>query len=163
MVDLPEHQIITTRAEFHDAIRSAFEQAAREGCRELFLIDSSFLDWPLGERSVIDSLTRWASAHRKLTVLAHAFDDIVRVHPRWAEWRRHWSHVVECRVPDTTEPVQLPSLLLAPGLVTIRRLDPVHYRASVSTSQADVLVLRDSIDALLQRSTEGFPATILGI
>jgi len=163
MTDLPEHRITTSRAEFHDAIRLVFEHAAATGCRELFLVDADFLEWPLGERGVIDSLSRWAQSHRKLTLLAHRFEEIVRAHPRFAEWRRQWSHVVECRVPDGTEPIQLPGLLLAPGLATLRRLDWLHYRASLSTSPSDMLVWYENVDALLQRSVEAFPTTLLGL
>lgn len=163
MSELPVSRIITSRAEFHDALREAFDFVAEQGCREVFIADPSFADWPLGERAVIESLTRWAYAHRKLTVLAESFDDFQRRHPRWVEWRRQWAHVVECRAMSPDDVGQLKGLFLAPGLLTLRVLDPEHYRASLSFDPVDSTRVRDALDALLQRSEEAFPATTLGL
>ena len=163
MSDRPPPRIITSRTEFHDALRQSFELVATEGCREVFIADPTFADWPLGERGVIESLTRWAYAHRKLTVLAQNFDDFTRRHPRWVEWRRQWAHVVECRALADDDAGKLAGLFLAPGLVTLRVLDAEHYRASLSFDPADAIRVRDTLDALLQRSEEAFPATNLGL
>jgi peptidyl-tRNA hydrolase len=154
---------ITSRGEFHAALRSAFAEAASTGCREIWLCDSDFADWPLSERAVVDNLTQWAQAHRKLTLLAQNFDEIVRRHARWVEWRRQWSHVVECRTNTELEAGQMPTLLLMPGLITVRLVDAVHHRGSVSRAPADAIHGRESLDAVLQRSTEAFPVTTLGI
>ncbi|MBC7993789.1 MAG: hypothetical protein H7Z15_11155 [Rhizobacter sp.] len=163
MSDRPPPRIITSRTEFHDALRQSFDLMADEGCREVFIADPTFADWPLGERVVIESLTRWAYAHRKLTVLAQNFDDFTRRHPRWVEWRRQWTHVVECRALAEDDAGKLTGLFLAPGLVTLRVLDAEHYRASLSFDPADAIRVRDNLDALLQRSEEAFPATNLGL
>ena len=163
MSDRPPPRIITSRSEFHDALRQSFDLVADEGCREVFIADPTFADWPLGERAVIESLTRWAYAHRKLTVLAQNFDDFTRRHPRWVEWRRQWAHVVECRALADDDAGKLTGLFLAPGLVTLRVLDAEHYRASLSFDPADAIRVRDNLDALLQRSEEAFPATNLGL
>jgi hypothetical protein len=64
------HRMLLSRGEFHQALRQTFERAANVGCRELFISDPDFSDWPLSEPAVIDSLTRWALPHRRLTVLA---------------------------------------------------------------------------------------------
>lgn len=159
----PTHRMLTTRSEYLDALRAAFERVATEGCREVFLSDVDFAEWPLGEIAVIDQLTRWAMSHRKLTVLAGHYDEIVRRHPRWVAWRRQWSHVVECRAADDLEPGAIPSMLLAPGVVTVRLFDAEHYRASVSTEVADAVRAREHLDAVLQRSCEAFPASTLGL
>lgn len=161
--DASPPRIIASRSEFHDALREAFALVADKGCREVFISDTDFADWPLGERAVIDSLTRWAYAHRKLTVLAQSFDEFQRRYPRWVQWRKQWSHVVECRTPDEADAGQVPGLFLAPGIVTLRVLDPVHYRASMSFDEADAILARENIDALLQRSVEAFPASTLGL
>jgi hypothetical protein len=79
MTLMSTHRVTTTRGEFLDAIRNAFADAASEGCRELWICDLDFADWPLSERPVIESLTRWAYAHRKLTVLATTYEEF----PRW--------------------------------------------------------------------------------
>jgi len=163
MSDLPEPRILLSRSEFQDALRQSFALVADQGCREIFICDASFADWPLSERAVIENLTRWAYAHRKLTVLARHFDDFPRRHARWVEWRRQWSHVVECRALAEADKTHASGLFLAPGVVTLRLLDPEHHRASVSFEEADAIQARDSLDALLQRSEEAFPATTLGL
>jgi hypothetical protein len=157
------HRMLSSRSEFHDALRDALELAATQGCRELIISDATFADWPLGERGVVDALTRWAYAHRRLTVLAHNYDDVPRRHPRWVAWRRQWDHVISCRALPEAQPEQIPGLLIATGLVTVRVFDAVHYRASVSTDHADEVRARELIDALLQQSNEAFPASALGL
>ena len=163
MTPEPSHRMLSSRSEFHDALRAALMLAAEQGCRELIISDATFADWPLGERSVVDAFTRWAYAHRRLTVLAHNYDDLPRRHPRWVEWRKQWDHVVTCRALPEAEPDQIPCLLIAPGLVTVRLFDPVHYRASVSTEHADEVRAREVFDALLQQSSEALPASTLGL
>ncbi|CAN7287791.1 hypothetical protein [Rhizobacter sp. LjRoot28] len=160
---LPTHRMLHSRSEFHDALREAFAQAATQGCRELFLCDPDFADWPLGEMAVVELLTRWAMSHRKLTVLALHYDEVVRRHPRWVAWRRQWSHVVECRAIDDIDPEALPTMLLAPGVVTVRLFDARNHRASVSTEVADAVRAREDLDAVLQRSVNAFPASTLGL
>lgn len=160
---VPTSDPIGSRGEFHGSLRAAFAEAATVGCREIWLCDKDFADWPLSERAVIDHLTQWAQAHRKLTLLAQSFDEIVRRHARWVEWRRQWSHVVECRTNAELEAGQMPVILLASGLVTVRLVDAVHYRGSTSHATADGVQARELIDAVLQRSAEAFPVTTLGI
>lgn len=155
--------LITSRNEFHEALRLAFASAAEVGCREIWLVDADFNDWPLGERAVIDHLTQWAHSHRRLTLLAQTFDDFARRHTRWVEWRRQWAHVVHCRTNTDIEASRIPTLWLAPGLLMVRLSDPVHHRGIRSTEAADLLHARETIDAVLQRSQEAFPATTLGL
>jgi hypothetical protein len=157
------HRVLATRGECLDAIRATLADAARVGCRELWLCDVDYADWPLGEREVIESLTRWAYGHRRLTLFAAGFETLSQRHPRWLEWRRRWSHVVECRALEETEPGRVPSLLLAPGVATLRIFDTVHWRGSVSAAEADAIRCRETVDALMQRSVESFPATALGL
>jgi hypothetical protein len=161
--ELPPPRIITSRGEFLDALRQSFALAADQGCREIFIADPSFADWPLGESAVIESLTRWAYAHRKLTVLAQGFDDFPRRHIRWVEWRRQWAHVVECRALADDDAGKLTGLFLAPGLLSLRVIEAEHYRASLSFEPADAIRARDKLDALLQRSEEALPVTTLGL
>ena len=155
--------LITTRGEFHDALKQALAEIAAIGCREVFFSDADFTDWPLSDAAVIDSLTEWARGHRRLTLLAQQFDELARRHGRWVEWRRRWSHRVDCRVNCELEASKLPTLLLAPGLVVVRLVDKQHYRGSVSREAADLLQNRETLDAVLQRSEESFPVTTLGL
>ena len=158
-----KYTLITTRAEFHDALRNSLGEIAATGCREIIMSDADFADWPLSEPAVIESLTRWAQKHRKLTLLAQTFDEIARRHGRWVEWRRQWSHVVECRANIELEAAQVPTVLLAPSLLVLRLVDPIRYRGSVSHEVADMVLCGEQIDAVLQRSEETFPVTTLGL
>lgn len=154
---------IASRADFHNAVRAAFAQAAEAGAAEIVLTDPSFADWPLGERAVIESLTRWVESRRRLTLLAFSFDELARRQLRFVEWRRQWSHVVQCRNDDELEAEQIPSLLFVPGMLCLRLLDRVRYRGTVSARPIDLVECRETVDALLQRSVEAFPATTLGL
>ena len=155
--------LIDSRSDFHHALRSAFAQAADAGCRELWLCDPDFSDWPLGEAGVVDALRAWAGQQRRLTLLASTFDEVARRHPRWVEWRRVWSHVVHCRTNTEIEAAALPTVLLAPGLVSVRLSNPARYRGRCSTDAADEVRCREMIDAVLQRSQESFPVALTGL
>jgi hypothetical protein len=154
---------IASRKDFHDAVRGALALAAESGASEICLVDSHFNDWPLNERGLVESLSKWASSRRRLFVVAHSFDDVARRAPRFAEWRRQWSHIIVCRSTDELEADQVPTLLFVPGLVCVRLLDRVHYRGTVSCRPSDHVECREAIDALLQRSAEAFPVTMLGL
>ncbi len=154
---------IASRADFHDAVRSGLATAAEQGASEICLVDPHFEDWPLNDRDVVESLNRWALSRRKLTVFAHDFDDMARRAPRFATWRRQWSHIVQCRCDPDRESGQVPTLLFVPGMISVRLLDPVRYRGTVSARPADHVECRETIDALLQRSVEAFPPTTLGL
>jgi hypothetical protein len=163
MSDMPSRRLVTTRLEFHAALREAFTELAQVGCREAWICDEDFADWPLNDTSVIDDLVRWAVPHRKLTVIARRFDAVVRSHPRWVDWRRQWSHVVDCKSWEDAEAGELPTMLLAPGVVTVRLFDPIHHRGSLSRDAGNMLKNKELIDAVSQRSVASFPATILGL
>ena len=155
--------LISTRAEFHTAVRAAFAEAAQRGCREIWLCDVDFADWPLGERAVVEQLTQWAQSHRKLTLLAQTFDELPRRHARWVEWRRTWSHVVQCRNNPELEAGEMPTVMLTDGLSSIRMVDPIHYRGRVSHEPAELLHCREIVEAVLQRSIEAFPVSTTGL
>ena len=154
---------IASRADFHNAIRAAFAQAAEAGAAEIVLTDPTFADWPLGERAVIESLSSWVESSRRLTLLAYSFEEMARRQLRFVEWRRQWSHVVHCRNDDELEAEQIPTLLFMPGLLCVRLLDRVRHRGTVSARPIDLVECRETVDALLQRSVEAFPVTTLGL
>jgi hypothetical protein len=154
---------IDSRKEFHDAIRAALTQAADAGASEICLVDTDFLDWPLNERAVVETLGRWATSRRKLLLFAYRFDELPRSAPRFTEWRRQWSHIVQCRTDPDLEAQQIPTLLLVQGEVAVRLLDPVRHRGLVSGRASDQVQCRETIDALLQRSVEAYPPTTLGL
>lgn len=163
MSAVPSYRIIQSRSEFHDALREAMTEIAQVGSRELFLCDEDFADWPLGEIALIELLTRWAMSHRKLTLLAQDFGAVVRSYPRFVAWRRQWSHIIEARALEQAEPGEIPTLLLAPGVVSLRLFDRVHWRGTLSHDAADAIRHREVLDEISQRASDAFPATTLGL
>ena len=157
------YSLITTRAEFVAALRDAIGQAEQTGARELFFVDPDFAEWPLNDAAVIETLAQWVATGRKLVVYAANFDDMARRQLRFVEWRRTWTHVVQCRSDEEIEADNVPSMLLAAGEVGVRLVDRVRFRGSASTRAVDLVECRETIDALLQRSSETFPATTLGL
>jgi hypothetical protein len=155
--------LITSRGEFHEALRAALNEAADAGSAQLWLSDPHFAEWPLGERAVVDALTRWAQSSRRLTMLAATFDEVGRRHPRWVAWRRDWSHIVSCRTNHELESADVPTLLCASGTVSVRLSDPVHHRGRYSHDKSEQLRCKELFDAVSQRSEEVFSATTTGL
>lgn len=154
---------IASRTDFQNAIREAFDCAARTGAREIWLCDVDYADWPLGERAVVDALARWVHSRRRLTLVAHTFDEVARRHGRWTEWRRSWTQSVECRTNAELEASEVPTLCLVSDVFSVRLSDAVRHRGIVSEEPADAVACREAFDAVLQRSVEAFPATTLGL
>ncbi len=154
---------IASRADFHQAVRTALAQAEAAKSREILMSDPTFADWPLNDRETIESLSRWIDSRCTLTVMAHSFDELARRQLRFVAWRQQWSHVVRCRSDPELGAEQIPSVLLVPGRIVLRLLDRDRYRGTLSSRGIDLTESRESIDALLQRSEEAFPATTLGL
>lgn len=159
----PGPRLLDSRSACQAALREGLAEAAQAGSAELLLCDADFVDWPLGEAAVVEQLTAWAGARRRLTVLAHRYDGIVQHHARWVAWRRQWAHLVECRELLEAEAGDLPCLLLAPRLAAVRVHDRRHWRGTVTRDPSSLLQCREELDALLQRSTPAFPAHTLGL
>lgn len=155
---------IDGRVAFQALLRRAFDRLAQVHPREVVLVDATFGDWPLGERAVVERLEAWARSQRRLTLIAHGWDVFAARHPRWIAWRRNWSHVVDCRQVVDLEAAAVPTLMLAPGVGTLRMTDPMRFRGRWTVD--DPVASREVsglIDALLQRSEPGFPVTTLGL
>lgn len=159
----PAVSMIDGRLDFQAALRRAFAALAEADCREVFLCDRHYADWPLSEVSTLNALSRWAFAHRRLVVLAAEFDTLARRHPRWLIWRRDWSHVVSCRQVDEADADSIGCFFLAPPRIGIQLHDVQHWRGSIATRPADVVQMRNDLADPLQRSQEAFPVTTLGL
>ncbi|HSW18517.1 MAG TPA: hypothetical protein VLJ86_14960 [Ramlibacter sp.] len=158
---LPEGRF-SGRIEFQQLIRDALATAARDGWREIILSDANFNDWPLGERSVVESLQAWADNGRKITLLARRYDDVLRFHARFVNWRTKWSHIVEargCRIADVSE---LPSAIWSPTWV-MQRLDSQWCHGVCGTEPERRQALRETLQEWLRKSSEAFPASTLGL
>ena len=159
--DLPSGRF-AGRGAFQQLVRDALACAAREGWREIILCDADFGDWPLGEREVIASLRQWSAAGRRCTLLARRYDEVVRRHARFVSWRQAWSHIIDARACASADPLELPSAIWSPAWV-MQRLDPERCNG-VSGSEAERRVLlRESLEGWLGKSSPSFPATTLGL
>ena len=148
--------------EFSALIRQSLSAAAEQGWREIILCDSTFEDWPLGERAVAQSLNDWSRSGRKLTMLAKNYNEVVRRHSRFVTWRQTWAHIVECRASAAISFDDMPSALWSPVWV-FQRLDVVRC-TGVSGSGADRRVaLKERLEACLKLSSPAFAATTLGL
>ncbi len=150
------------REAFAQQLRDSLQAAAQEGWSRLMLCDASFEDWPLNERSVIDSLQAWSRSGRTLTIVAAQYDGVVRQHPRFVNWRRTWGHIVESRICRQIDAVNFPTVLWSPSWV-VQRLDPVRGSGIAGAEPERIVQIREMLQELLKASTPGFPATTLGL
>ena len=150
-----------SRAEFHDGDPRRRSRRPRDaGAREICLVDADFADWPLNERAVVETLSRWAASHRKLRA--------VRAQLRRAAARRR-------RASSSGAGSGRTSCSAAPTRSSRRsRCRPCCWcrarsRCGCSTRSATAARVSGRagrpgpsagkpIDALLQRSVEAFPA-----
>ena len=148
--------------EFSKLIRQSLAVAAEQGWREIILCDSTFEDWPLGERAVAQSLNDWSRSGRKLTVLAKNYNEIVRRHSRFVTWRQTWAHIVECRANAALPEGDLPSALWSPVWVC-QRLDLVRSIGYCGGGADRRIALKERLDACLRLSSPAFAASTLGL
>lgn len=159
---LPEGRFVGREA-FQQLVRDALARAATEGWREIILSDADFHDWPLGERAVVESLQAWAGKGRRMTLLACNYDEIVRRHPRFVQWRRTWDHVLSCHRSPAADRLDLPSALWSPSWV-LQRLDPERCHGVTGTEPERRVLLRETLNEWLHnKSAPGFPASTLGL
>ena len=147
---------------FADLIRGALLRANNEAWSEMVWSDATFEDWPLYEKAVVEGLNAWAGKGRKLILLAHQFDVMRRLHPRFVDWRVRWDHLLECRVCKGVEASEFPSALWTPSWA-LRRLDLVRSTGVASTEPRMRLLLREELEEKKRQSSPGFSATVLGL
>ena len=150
------------RIAFQQLVRDALACAAREGWREIILSDPDFGDWPLGESAVAQSLQAWSAAGRRCTLLARRYDEVVRRHARFVNWRTRWSHIIEARGCAFADPLELPSAIWSPGWV-MQRLDVERSKGVCGSEPERRLMLGENLQAWLQKSSPSFAASALGL
>lgn len=150
------------RLAFGQLVRDTLACAAREGWREIILCDPDFADWPLGEIAVAEALQAWSAAGRRCTLLARRFDEVVRRHARFVDWRTRWSHIIEARGCAFAGPLDLPSAIWSPGWV-MQRLDLERCNGFCGGEPDRRLMLGEELRAWLQKSSPAFPASTLGL
>lgn len=158
---LPEGRLQGRHA-FLDLVRHGLASAARQGWNHLVLSDPDFADWPLGERSVVDSLSAWSGQGRRIQFLARDFGRLRELHPRLVSWRVTWSHIVEAHACRQVPGGELPSALWTPQW-SMERLD-IERCVMVASRAADRRVaLKERLNACWQLGSPSFPATTLGL
>lgn len=154
----------STRKLFRDLVVKAVVGASVEGRRELCWVDPDFADWPLDDPALLDALTRWArQPERRFLMLACQYDEVVRRHPRFTQWRRTWAHRIECRSAPEVSRSEMPTLLMAGDLYSLQLLDRHHWHGRWLDDESDLKSWREVVEAILQRSDGDFPAHPLGL
>jgi hypothetical protein len=147
---------------FSQCVRDALACAAQEGWVEMVWSDASFEDWPLHEKTVVDSLHAWARRGRQLVLMAQRYDVVQRFQPRFVTWRTTWDHIVECRVCPGRDTSEFPSAIWSPHWA-MNRLDPVRSTGVAGYEPARRVLLKQDLDEIRRHSAPGFPATTLGL
>ena len=156
------------RARFEQAVIDAWGWAAEKGSRDLLLWDASFVDWPLSEAALLQSLSAWARPGRRLQMLALQYDDVQRRHPRFVRWRRDHAHcVTACAVDPELRLEDVPQALLLMSAgderLSMKLFDRRLWRGEISTDPGDHVRGLEWFDAAAQRSSESFAPTTLGL
>lgn len=164
MADLGLPPVIDSRPAWTAALHWGLQTAIAQGARKLTCVDVDFADWPLNDAAWLQPLAAWLRLpQRRLVLLAARFDEVPRRHPRFVAWRSDWAHAVDAlQAPDELAG-SLPSVLLDDREVSVQLLDPVHWRGRAALDARAAHLLRERIDAVLQRSAVSFPVKTLGL
>jgi len=159
------------RARYQDLLRQSLQRACADGVTELRCFHPGFADWPWSDVAVLDALRAWARPPRCLHLLAANYEELLRRHPRFVQWRARWGHCVQARAyePDALAaagPVAPAALLLARGPeggFCLRLFETRSWRGILSLERAELVRAAEWFDAVEQRSCESFASTTLGL
>jgi hypothetical protein len=161
----PAPPAIAGPEDFAPAVAWGIHTAIADGARTITAVDIAFGDpWPWDDAALLSALAGWLrQPGRRLLLLAANYDDVPRAHPRFVQWRRDWAHAIAPFVAPEELAHGLPTALLDDRRVSVVRLDAVQGRGRASLEPRTRLLWHDRVDALLQRSSPGFPVTTLGL
>jgi hypothetical protein len=148
--------------EFRSLMTVAVAAAAREGWREMVWSDADFADWPLQEREFVEQLNQWSRQGRRLIMIAHHYDSVVRLKAKFVDWRVRWDHIIECRMCKNLVADEFPSIFWSPAWFVHR----INTQRSSGVSGVDLArrgLIRSQLDECYRQSTAGFPASTLGL
>lgn len=145
--------------EFAERVREILAGAAAQGWREMVFADPDFVDWPLGERALVQALQDWGARGRTLRLVAKHFRAFERTHARFVHWRRGWDHIVQCRAFSAGD---VPSALWTPQGY-LHRIDPLRSRGVCGVDAARRVALRHDLDECFHNGVPAFAATVLGL
>lgn len=142
---------------------SAEAASPRRRPREVWLVDRHFADWPLDEPAVLDSLSAWLRpGGRCLNLVGLDFDGTARALPRFARWRRDWSHRIEVSRPaNVLMPVSLRGMVSSEG--ALQWLDAPDWRLRSINNPLQLRAIQEQLADFLQRCEPGWPVTTLGL
>jgi hypothetical protein len=154
---------ITSRSDFIAAAHGLLARLDAASAREITLIDLDFSPWPLDDAAVVEALTRWIRLPgRRLRLLGARFDVVEREQPRFAGWRRPYTHAIECLTPSEPDPGDVPALLWL-GTGCLELLERERWQARWTTDRSLLVLQQERIDALVQRCETAWPVTVLGL
>lgn len=162
MADTLPSDRFSGRDVFRQLVRDALDCAAREGWREIILSDANFVDWPLGERAVVESLNAWAQSGRQMVLLAGGYEEVLRGQPRFVTWRRTWGHILDCRRSGLAAVGEFPSAIWSASWY-LQRSDALHSIGVTGDDKERNVALKELLDECLRNSSPAFPASTLGL
>ncbi len=148
--------------EFAQHVRDMIQVAAQQQWPRMVWSDVNFEDWPLREKAVVYALNAWAGPGRQLIMLAKRYNQVPLLHPRFAQWRGTWSHLVDCRVVKHLDDSEIPSAMLGPEWF-IHRRDMARSVGICSQEVRSRIELTELLEECRRQSSPGFPATTLGL
>lgn len=160
----PTPPLVDSRQTWMAALAWGVQTATEQRARRMTWVDADFVDWPLNDAAVLEQLTGWLRLpQRRIVMLAAGFDEIPRWHPRFMAWRRDWAHAIEAMQAPEELAIGLPSVLLDDRKLNVQLLDRVHWRGRAAQDARSAHLLREQLDAVLQRSAVSFPVNTLGL
>jgi hypothetical protein len=155
--------LIRSRGDFTAAVIWTVRSAVAQGARHIVCTGDGFGDWPLDDAGLLDALGPWLRLPmRRLSMLGRDFESVRSQHPRFSTWRRDYGHALEAWTPPE-EMGQLPTLIVSDTALSLQLVDSVHWRGRVSSDERKAHLLREQVDAFLQRSERAFPVHHLGL
>ena len=123
--------------------------------------DEQIMAWNEAKKT-LDAAKAVEMEMRKAIVAAN-FDAVRIHHPRFAEWRNRWSHLIECRQLSVKDPLDAPSVIWSERWV-MQRVDVERVRGVASSDAQNGIAWREKLrEWITSRSKTGFPTTILGL
>lgn len=156
--------IIDSRQSWIQALHWGVQTAIGQGARCITWVDTDFAEWPLNDTAWLQALVPWLrQPQRRLVLLAATFAEIPQRHPRFMAWRRDWAHAIEPLQAPEEMAASLPCVLLDDRQISVQLLDPLHWRGRAAQETRAAHLLREQVDAVLQRSEASFPVNTLGL
>jgi hypothetical protein len=156
--------IIDSRQSWLAALDWGVRTATEQRARSITCVDSDFAEWPLNDAAWLRQVTSFLRLpRRRLVLLAAGFGAIPRRHPRFIAWRRDWTHAIDTLQAPEEMTIGLPRVLLDDQALSVQLLESVHWKGRAAQNARVAHLLREQVDAVLQRSELSFPVNTLGL